>query len=214
MTASRVEQQISRELEHVNATLSSILRGSTSQYYVVTDPDIALYDSPNGDALFAYATLLESTGKLSIGPALHTDDTGPSAAEAPGAEENWLWPAQVDLFSFRGLPHYFVRNSVVDTTFALRRVGTKFARLQPASRVMSPYSARHLDWYVQPSSPPDDALFYHCKLRAMADEAQKSGNARLAGVAVISHSAKHIRSGANWAQCAGLLAAARKCTGS
>eukprot|EP00937_MAST-01D_sp_MAST-1D-sp2_P004283 g4283.t1 len=212
-TVGEHEQQIAREHEHVNATVTAVLRDSVSPYYVVTDPDIALYDSPNGDALFVYATLLESTGKLAIAPALRTDDTGPSAAVAPGASENWLWPPQVDLFKFRGLPHYFVRNSVVDTTFALRRARTKFARLQPASRVLPPYSARHLDWYVQPSRPPTDALFYHCKLRAMAKEAQKSGDARLAGVAVISHSAERIDSEANWKQCAQLLAAAQSCRG-
>lgn len=47
---------------------------------------------------------------------------------------------------------YHIGISPIDTTFAMRRRGYRFARLQrPSIRAYAPYAAVHVDWYQNSS---------------------------------------------------------------
>lgn len=74
------EQHIprTRTFAHLAAiSVADWLKHNPSTYYVVTDPDIALDPSPDGDALEVYASLLDHffhQGIRMIGPMLRIDD--------------------------------------------------------------------------------------------------------------------------------------------
>ena len=45
----------------------------------------------------------------------------------------------------------------------MNRAGTRWKRLQSGIRTFTPYSARHLDWYINPKAmPPDQQYYMNC----------------------------------------------------
>jgi len=131
---------------------------------VVTDPDIAL-DNVNGDILEVYAHLLEMLPEIAVvGPVLRTDNI---PDYYPRKEEIITWEMQHNP-PRKGIYNIRYKDKVInlifakiDTTFGMNRAGKHWGRRTiKAIRVLSPYSARHLDWYLNPLNLTPDQEYY------------------------------------------------------
>ena len=136
------------------------------QYYVFTDPDIAL-PRVHPDILLFYAALLKSCPDYNVvGPHLQISDIPEQFTGAVRGSGVVKWESQ---FWTKNLPHMATWNGAgqhfsdedVDTTFAMRRRDVPFVRLQrPSARVHAPYAAVHTDWYFNSTDPPEDKIWY------------------------------------------------------
>jgi len=131
--------------------------------YVVTDPDIAL-DNVGGDILEVYAYLLKKFSTISVvGPMLKIDDI-PDYYPRKGEVINWemrhnppIREAHAIQYGNRIIKYIFAH---IDTTFAMNRAGTHWRRYVMAARILPPYAARHLDWYLDPKNLTPDQKYY------------------------------------------------------
>ncbi len=119
----------------------------SSQYYVLTDPDILPVDECPSDYVEKfYGLLQEHPNKTKAGFALKLDDL---PEEYPYKYDVIRWES---FFWEHRIPGEFpLYDASIDTTFALYRPG--FIREETffdAVRTGSPYVARHLGWYVIP----------------------------------------------------------------
>ena len=142
---------------------------STSDYFVLTDPDCALDSSP-WNVLQVYQAALEGvegTGVEAVGAALRWDDF----PKENGDGHHELNYAKLPSFPFLHdeLYYYYVK-APVDSTFAMYRRTTRLQRLSMKSdiRMLPPLGARHLDFYLEKSNLPEDYLYYHKSTRAKA----------------------------------------------
>jgi hypothetical protein len=132
-----------------------------SDYYVVTDCDVELC-SPSHLLLDVYkAMLVRFTGAVCVGPMLRIDDlpSNDYVDEQKRLHVLQFWHKTPKQFVFDGLSVDY-QDSPIDTTFAMYRSSFNFRRLNMGVRVYSPFSARHLDWYLDPSSPDEERLYY------------------------------------------------------
>eukprot|EP01006_Ploeotia_vitrea_P006474 TRINITY_DN13227_c0_g1_i1.p1 TRINITY_DN13227_c0_g1~~TRINITY_DN13227_c0_g1_i1.p1 ORF type:complete len:670 (-),score=44.39 TRINITY_DN13227_c0_g1_i1:254-2263(-) len=151
---------IKRSLSHLNDlrfTISKYQKKYRCHYYVVTDPDVALFKQP-GDAFMLYAHLLNNlNGVQVVGPHLIVDDIPDS------------YPLKRQVLStmpYGPLRHFpwqnttvVAYNRIIDTTFGLYKGAHPFHRPSRGLAVMYPYAAQHLDWYLQPGAIPPDVAF-------------------------------------------------------
>lgn len=135
------------------------------QYYIVTDPDVQLH-SVWGDILDFYLYLARLQPNRCVGPMLHIDDIPdhyPRKYRVVSSDMNRFWGKPGSPIEFRGRTHTVVFADI-DTTFqfAHRDLPMHFPRR--GIRCLPPYSARHLDWYLKPSSLTPDQQYYekHC----------------------------------------------------
>jgi hypothetical protein len=131
-------------------------------FYAVTDPDISL-EGCDADLLEVYASFLEIFPDIDIvGPMLKIDDI---PMDYPARE--WCFRRHVDQFwskkpeciLIKGKKVYF-QKAKIDSTFGLLRSGKSFERLLDGVRVYNPYEAKHLDWYITPSTMSADQQNY------------------------------------------------------
>ena len=136
-------------------------------FYVFTDPDVAfLRTAP--DVLLFYAGLLKSCPEHKVvGPALQISDI-PSHFQGREPFKNqtvyeWesnFWHAVPNMATWNGVG-YHVAQQPIDTTFAMFRRDTQFARLiEPSLRAYAPYAGVHVDWYYDSRNLPADKLHY------------------------------------------------------
>eukprot|EP00563_Minutocellus_polymorphus_P018952 CAMPEP_0197726858 /NCGR_PEP_ID=MMETSP1434-20131217/17420_1 /TAXON_ID=265543 /ORGANISM="Minutocellus polymorphus, Strain CCMP3303" /LENGTH=179 /DNA_ID=CAMNT_0043312895 /DNA_START=491 /DNA_END=1027 /DNA_ORIENTATION=+ len=136
-----------------------------AQYYVFTDPDIALLRN-HPDVLLFYAALLESCSVYQVvGPHLQISDipieyTTNSTSETILEHESYFWTSAIPhMGTWNGAGQHF-SDAAIDTTFAMRRRNLRFARLQsPSARVHAPYAAVHTDWYHNSTNIPQDKIW-------------------------------------------------------
>ncbi len=148
-------------------------RHPQTPHYVVTDPDVAL-DGSSADMLQMYADVLDSTGIDVIGPMLRIDDLPdhyPLKAEVIKRHTAQFWHKEPRFLQWRGRAIAYQR-AAIDTTFGMYRRGYRFHRLSEGYRTYAPYLARHLDWYLDPSSLEEDQRYY---LGHASDAAHWSG---------------------------------------
>lgn len=131
--------------------------------YVVTDPDIAL-DDVNGDILEVYSYLLEEVPGINVvGPMLRIDDIPdyyPKKAKVVSKSLHVDFHSRtVSTIKYkdRDIKYIF---APIDTTFAMSKAGTHWMRLKRGARIFSPYSAKHLDWYINPEDLSPDQTYY------------------------------------------------------
>jgi len=140
-----------RDLEQINDTISRYFEEYSEPVpFVVTDPDIC-FEGTDPAFLEVYREILNRfPGVKCVGPQLPIHDipeTFPLRDWVIHRQKNY-WSRPPDQYlSWRGKDIYLRTNTVIDTTFALFRAGTRFKRLSRAIRVYGPYDARHLDWY-------------------------------------------------------------------
>ncbi len=139
-------------------------------YYVLTDPDI-MFESIDGNILEFYTYFLKThPGYEAIGPMLVIDDIPdyyPFKDEVI-KRHTPFWQA-TGLYSVIGRPQLIkykkkiiqYQISPIDTTFALRRpVGKRIDYTPNAVRTRNPYTAKHLDWYIDPNNLSEDQQYY------------------------------------------------------
>lgn len=149
----------------------NLIRGIIGDYfkhhpisnYVITDPDIAL-DNVEGNILEVYAYLLKRLHKATvIGPMLRIDDIPdhyPLKEKLISASlESTYQLRKVLTEQYEGKDIKYIIASI-DTTFGMRRAGEDFWRHRWGARVLSPYAARHLDWYLDPKNLTEDQKYY------------------------------------------------------
>lgn len=134
-------------------------------HYVVTDPDIAFHKDTPGDVLEFYIHLMKNTYKelVCVAPMLDIDDIPdfyPYKKLAVGIHTKDFWKKEHSLIKFKdkNFRYIYCQN---DTTFALYKrsyIWTKAT--SDCIRVKPPYSAKHLDWYIDPENMPDDQKYY------------------------------------------------------
>lgn len=149
----------------VQGVIRDYFRTHPGSNYVVTDPDIML-DNVEGDILEVYAHLLEKFPQIPIvGPMMRIDDL-PDYFPIKEGIINW----EMNLNS-RGLRNIqsirykdkivkFISHTRLDTTFRMNRAGTIWKRSKRAFRVLPPYGAKHLDWYLDPKNLTQDHKYY------------------------------------------------------
>lgn len=132
--------------------------------YVVTDPDIAL-DNVEHDILEVYAYFLEKMPQINtVGPMLRIDDIPdyyPAKNHLISSSLHVKFhSAKVNIIQYkdRNIKYVF---APIHTTFGMYRKETRWSGYsKSAIRVLAPYSAKHLDWYVDPESLSDDQKYY------------------------------------------------------
>jgi hypothetical protein len=149
-----------------NKLIQNYLEGHPHvSFYVFTDQDVAfLRTAP--DVLLFYAGLLKSCPEYKIvGPALQISDIpshflGSFRNQTVYEWESNFWRAVPNMATWNGIG-YHVADQPIDSTFAMFRRDTKFARLQrPSLRTYAPYAAVHVDWYHDSKNLPADKLYY------------------------------------------------------
>lgn len=150
-------------LNNISEIVQDYFKDHSASNYVVTDPDIAL-DNVEGNILNVYTHLLEILPENYIaGPMLRIDDI-PDYYPRKKEVINWEMrhnPPRLKIntiqYENRIVKYIFAH---IDTTFSMNRAGTSWRRYVMAARVMPPYSARHLDWYLNPQCLSGDQEYY------------------------------------------------------
>mmetsp|Transcript_12882 Transcript_12882/g.35655 ORF Transcript_12882/g.35655 Transcript_12882/m.35655 type:complete len:331 (+) Transcript_12882:74-1066(+) len=153
-------------LAHADRIMQDYLRQHTNvEYYVLTDPDVALQRS-NADILLFFAGLLASCPDVNVvGPHLQISDlpphyTGKYNNYTVYEWESQFWKTVPYMATWKGIGYHFAEQ-LIDTTFAMRRRTQKFARITcPCLRTYAPYAAVHLDWYLDLDHLPADKKYY------------------------------------------------------
>lgn len=154
----------SNELNDIKYSIQTYYENTNcvSNYYVVTDPDVCLFDT-NKDILEFYKFILMSNKNIDVvGPMLEIDDI-PNKYGLKDLvikeHKTKYWnktPAKVNwndnLFE--------IQYDKIDTTFGLYRKSFTFSRLNNGVRTRKPYTARHLDWYIDTNNLTHEQKYY------------------------------------------------------
>ena len=154
----------------IRSPIYQICQEMSVRYYVLTDPDI-MFEKIDGDILEFYTFFMENNpGFDAIGPMLEIDDIPdyyPFKAEAL-KRHKLFWDATGD-YALYGPPKpiQYKEKTIsyqvapIDTTFALRDIQKrKFCWTSNAVRTRKPYTAKHLDWYIDPNNITEDQKYY------------------------------------------------------
>ena len=132
------------------------------EYYIITDPDIEL-DNVDGDIIECYKWLMNKYGKqLVVGPMLRIDDIPnhyPKKRLAIKLHTQQFWHKKPTVVDWNG-KKVSIQHSPIDTTFQLIHRSNKKSFPRPGIRCYAPYSARHLDWYLNPNEMTPDQHYY------------------------------------------------------
>jgi hypothetical protein len=149
--------------KNVQESLTKYYSSNYSQYYAVTDVDIS-FENTNNDVLDLYISMIKEL-KVNVGPELNIDDL---------PDEYPLKNSVIIHNIYQMLDYYpqrkeFTHNKQIinyhpypiDSTFTLfdYEQNKIYKRCNNTIRVHSPYSAKHLDWYINILDTPED---YEC----------------------------------------------------
>jgi len=151
------------DLNKVDEVIQDYFKHYPQSNYVVTDPDIVL-DNTEGDILNIYSHLLERIPEVNaIGPMLRIDDIPDCYPRKEKLISDSLHvgfhskKVNVIQYGNKTIKYIF---APIDTTFGMNRAKTHWKRYTKAVRVLSPYSAKHLDWYLDPKNLTGDQKYY------------------------------------------------------
>lgn len=150
-------------LNLIDGVIQDYFKSHSASNYVVTDPDIAL-DNVEGDVLEVYAYFLKRFHKITVvGPMLRIDDI---PDHYPLKERLISRSLESRYHSRRKLTIPYKDKNIkyviasIDTTFGMRRAGENFWRHRWGIRILSPYGAKHLEWYLDPKNLTEDQKYY------------------------------------------------------
>lgn len=156
--------EVNNHLTVVDTIRAYLAQHPEIEYYVLTDPDVALYRHTRGDVLDFYLHLARLHPTRCIGPMLHIDDLPDHyprkhAVMRRHMDQFWGRADSVEHVPFRGRTHAVMRVPL-DTTFQFchRSLPMRFPRA--GIRCLPPYSAKHLDWYLNPAKLTPDQVYY------------------------------------------------------
>ncbi len=150
----------------IRESIQSYFKSHPTTNYVVTDPDILL-DTVAGDILQLYSYLLEKMSNITtVGPMLRIDDIPdyyPYKEQLLSGKKglhNHFHSLKTYITQYEGKDTRFVY-APIHTTFGMHRQNTQWLFMSSrAIRTFAPYSAKHLDWYVNPSKLTRDQEYY------------------------------------------------------
>lgn len=150
-------------LEDVGRSISDYYRkGCKSDFYVVTDPDIQLMDI-EPDMLEFYIFILKKYQNITVvGPMLQIDDLPdhyPLKQRVIESHTRQFWHKTPTHINYKGVDMQ-IQYAPIDTTFGMYRKSYSFKPLNSGIRTYKPYSARHLDWYIDPENLSPDQIYY------------------------------------------------------
>ena len=126
----------------------------SDDYYVYSDSDVLPDEACPYDLVKRLLELLEELPEIEkVGPGLRIDDLtkeNPLKHKIQAAEARF----------WRKLLRPGVYDAQIDTTFALYRPYARGGYWARAARTAAPYVARHLPWYIDPSSRDPEEEFY------------------------------------------------------
>lgn len=144
-----------------------LLKNNISPYFCVTDPDIRLL---HPDCLNTYMKILDEENDVyCVGPALRTFDIEDSYAlknvvqwQRKKIMEKKKIQNKIKEFTDENGETIRYVDWTIDTTFAMYRSNKSYRRAvnQPGIRVLEPYEAQHLDWYIDSKNISDDQKNY------------------------------------------------------
>lgn len=121
--------------------------------YIVSDADLDMGKVPRDVLKHLEYALEKYPNAIKAGVSLRIDDL-PDGAPLKGKVIDWeskFWTKPLDAV------HY---DADIDTTFALYRKGEGHGGYGPAVRLAPPYVARHVPWYLTPSTTTEDWRHY------------------------------------------------------
>jgi len=147
---------------HVSYTIQDYFKSHPACNYVVTDPDIAL-DNVDRDILDVYNYLLEILPRITVvGPMLRIDDIPDCYHNKEKVQIRHFrefWSKEINNIKYKNKVIRYI-STKIDTTFGMYKEGSQWHRLQNGVRVFAPYSARHLDWYLNSKNLTPDQKHY------------------------------------------------------
>ena len=153
------------QLNTANTHIQDYFKAHPKSDYVVTDSDIAL-DATQGDVLEVYSHFLETMSIINVaGPMLRIDDIPdcyPLKEKLLSGKMGFhktFHSQKVHSIDYKGSKISYI-TAPIDTTFGMYREGSQWARLKRGVRLLAPYGARHLDWYVDPKNLTPDQAYY------------------------------------------------------
>lgn len=147
----------------INSVNHYLSENKECEYCVITDPDIELFNV-KGDILEVYIAALNKLKKTSVGPMLEIDDIPdfyPRKKEAIAGHTSQFWSKPRHNFDLVGGTCQYIDCST-DTTFQLfsaKNIPRTFPH-DNSIRFLAPYSAKHLDWYVDPDNLTPCQIYY------------------------------------------------------
>jgi len=159
------ERNLRRDDGKIRGDIQDYFKSHPMSNYVVTDPDVFL-DDVNGDILEVYAYLLERLPRITIvGPMLRIDDIPdyyPKKEKLLTRSYHCRFHTEhkypVNVINYRGAEIKYII-APIHTTFGMFRKGSPW-KGRGAIRTFAPYSAKHLDWYVDPENLTEDYKYY------------------------------------------------------
>jgi len=161
------------QLNNVSATVddwySRNRHRRLSDVFVVTDPDISLDQPPavarrrHCDAIQLGSYLLRKMPSVEVvGPMLRIDDIPdyyPLKQAVLDIHTRRFWSKTPQSITWRGIATAY-QHAPIDTTFGVYRRGYAFKRLSKGLRTYAPFTAQHLDWYLDPNALTEDQVYY------------------------------------------------------
>ncbi len=144
-------------------SVNDYIKNNNCEYCVITDPDI-MFENINGDILDLYVYALNKLDKTSIGPMLEISDIPdyyPRKNEVIKGHTEQFWGKKREILNYNGNKYEYI-SCRTDTTFQLfsvKNIPKTFPHSNSA-RFLSPYSAKHLDWYIDIKNLTPCQLFY------------------------------------------------------
>jgi hypothetical protein len=138
----------------VDSAKDYLEKNKECKYYVITDPDIELYQV-DGDILEFYIFLLNKFKVESVGPMLKIDDIPdyyPRKQAVLNGHGKQFWNKKPKKIKYKDNDFLYI-NCPTDTTFQLKKRENCIKKFPHSNsiRTFHPYSAKHLDWYLNPN---------------------------------------------------------------
>lgn len=147
----------------VNSVKEYVSKHPECEYCVITDPDIELLNV-NEDILEFYIYMLHHCHAKGVGPMLEINDIPdyyPRKELVLVSHGKQFWNKPKKEVTYKDNKVQYLR-CAIDTTFQLfsaKRIPKSFPN-GDCIRCLAPYSARHLDWYIDPNNLTDCQKFY------------------------------------------------------
>jgi hypothetical protein len=141
----------------VGNSIKEWYKTNDSPFYVVTDPDIALVDT-NKDILEVFMEFLKVFDVPVVGCSLDRSDIPdyyPLKQKVLDSHHRQFGVQRTG--SYNNLSYI---EAFIDTTFAMYRSDFEFKKHNKGIRVLKPYEAKHLDWYINPNNLTADQIYY------------------------------------------------------
>ena len=137
------------------------LKSQECDVYGLTDPDVTFI---RRDAIRLYYNMMLSNERIDcVGPNLKTNllPKNEYTDEQIALQQQQFGEKPVEILHTRAYGDVKLIRAPIDTTFALRRKKNGIRRFfYDSFRVLHPYDARHLSWYLDPKNLPPDEKWY------------------------------------------------------